>query len=194
MDFAAALSILHTPPAGSSVQQLEDRSHPAWQRLKFDELLAQQLSMRQFRNERIQLIAPPLHSQGPLLHTLKTQLPFALTSAQQRVMAEISEDMARSHPMQRLLQGDVGSGKTIVAALACTQAIDSAYQAVLLAPTEILASQHFAKIATLLQPLGIQSAWLTGSQKNGNVKRRFSPLQMDLHNWRLVLTPYWKTP
>jgi len=165
MDFAGALSLLHTPPAGSSVQQLEDRSHPAWQRLKFDELLAQQLSMRQFRNERIQLIAPPLHSQGPLLHTLKTQLPFALTSAQQRVMAEISEDMARSHPMQRLLQGDVGSGKTIVAALACTQAIDSAYQAVLLAPTEILASQHFAKIATLLQPLGIQSAWLTGSQK-----------------------------
>lgn len=165
LDFATVLKTLHTPPAGSLVQHLEDRSHAAWQRLKFDELLAQQLSMRQFRNERTQLIAPALLRQGPILKKLKTQLPFALTSAQQRVFQEISEDLARNHPMQRLLQGDVGSGKTIVSALACTQAIDNGYQAVLLAPTEILASQHFSKISSLLEPLGIQSAWLTGSQK-----------------------------
>jgi len=165
LDFATVLKTLHTPPAGASVQQLEDRSHPAWQRLKFDELLAQQLSMRQFRNERIQLIAPPLSGQGPILKALKSQLPFSLTSAQLRVVQEISEDMTRNHPMQRLLQGDVGSGKTIVSALACTQAIDNGYQAVLLAPTEILASQHFSKISSLLEPLGIRSAWLTGSQK-----------------------------
>jgi ATP-dependent DNA helicase RecG len=165
LDFASVLKTLHTPPAGTSVKQLEDRSHPAWQRLKFDELLAQQLSMRQFRNERQQLRSPPLAAQGPILESLKKKLPFTLTAAQQRVLHEISEDMSRTHPMQRLLQGDVGSGKTIVAALACAQAIDHGYQAVLLAPTEILASQHFSKISELLTPLGIQSAWLTGSQK-----------------------------
>jgi len=165
IDFTTVLKTLHTPPAGVSVQQLENRSHPAWQRLKFDELLAQQLSMRQFRQERLKQVSPPLPGQGPFLEALKKQLPFALTAAQQRVLHEISEDMTRHHPMQRLLQGDVGSGKTILAALACTQAIDHQYQAVLLAPTEILASQHFAKIASLLEPLGIRSVWLTGSQK-----------------------------
>jgi len=165
LDFTTVLQTLHTPPKGTSVQSLQDRSHPAWQRLKFDELLAQQLSMRQFRQERKQLISPKLSNHGPLLKSLKKQLPFSLTSAQQRVVQEISEDMARNHPMQRLLQGDVGSGKTIVAAIACAQAIDHDYQAVLLAPTEILASQHFTKIASLLEPLGIHSVWLTGSQK-----------------------------
>lgn len=174
IDFANVLTTLHTPPAGSSLAQLEDRSHPAWQRLKFDELLAQQLSMRQFRQARKRCSSPQLLGTGPLLQKLKGHLPFALTAAQQRVFEEISIDMSRTYPMQRLLQGDVGSGKTIVAALACTQAIDHAYQAVLLAPTEILASQHFAKIDQLLAPLGIQSAWLTGSQKK---KERETSLQ-----------------
>jgi len=174
LDFKSVLYTLHTPPAGSALQSLEDRTHPAWQRLKFDELLAQQLSMRKFRNERSQLIAPVLNHQGPLLAAFKKQLPFTLTHAQQKALDEISHDMGLPHPMQRLLQGDVGSGKTIVAALACAQAIDHGYQAVLLAPTEILASQHFSKIAALLEPLSVQSTWLTGSQKK---RERESALQ-----------------
>jgi ATP-dependent DNA helicase RecG len=161
-----AVRLLHQPPAGMPLATLEDRSHPAWQRLKFDELLAQQLAQAQAMAARQRLRAPALASVQGLLHSrLLTALPFALTAAQARVCAEIDADLARPVPMHRLLQGDVGSGKTVVAALAAARAIDAGWQCALMAPTEILAEQHFNKLVQWLQPLGIIVAWLTGSRK-----------------------------
>jgi ATP-dependent DNA helicase RecG len=204
-----ALTFLHYPAPDVSVAQLEDRSHPAWQRLKFEELLAQQLSQLQSKRERDALRAPVLLSnasahlpsrvastqrqdgshlvrgnskparpepveglvpapikQGANLHDqLLAVIPFSLTAAQRRVCAEIARDIAQPIPMHRLLQGDVGSGKTVVAALAAAVCIGAGYQCALMAPTEILAEQHFRKLIGWLEPLGIQVAWLTGSQK-----------------------------
>jgi ATP-dependent DNA helicase RecG len=162
-----ALHTLHRPPPRASLLALEDRSHPAWQRLKAEELLAQQLSQLQARREREQLRAPPLCAgPGGLHERLLGVLPFALTGAQRRVGQEIAADLARSQPMHRLLQGDVGSGKTVVAALAAAIAIDAGWQCALMAPTEILAEQHFRKLVDWLSPLGVQVAWLTGSQRS----------------------------
>ncbi|MET3106085.1 ATP-dependent DNA helicase RecG [Oxalobacteraceae bacterium GrIS 1.18] len=163
--FADAVQLLHNPPADIDESSLEDRSHPAWRRMKFDELLAQQLSLQRAQFSRRRKSAPNLSSVGAVSNAFLMSLPFALTGAQQRVLQEIRQDMCMPHPMQRLLQGDVGCGKTIVAALAAAQAIDSGYQAALMAPTEILADQHFRKIAAWLEPLGINVAWLTGSLK-----------------------------
>ena len=161
-----AVQLLHQPPPQASAQALEDRSHPAWQRLKLEELLAQQLSQLQAQHERAQLRAPDLRQRaGGLRNGLLAALPFALTAAQQRVVAEIAQDLARAQPMNRLLQGDVGSGKTVVAALAAAVAIDAGWQCALMAPTEILAEQHFRKLIDWLQPLGLTVAWLTGSRK-----------------------------
>ena len=161
-----ALQFLHHPPPDASLDTLLDHSHPAWQRLKFEELLAQQLSQAQARHERGQLRAPSLRGlDGGLAQQLQAVLPFALTAAQQRVGAEIAADLARPQPMHRLLQGDVGSGKTVVAALAAARAIDSGWQCALMAPTEILAEQHFRKLVQWLEPLGLGVAWLTGSRK-----------------------------
>nr|WP_259373330.1 ATP-dependent DNA helicase RecG [Sphaerotilus natans] len=166
-----ALQLLHHPPVGTSAWQLEERSHPAWARIKFDELLAQQLSQLTAQRERARLRAPVLaavHGQGApgSLHArLLAALPFGLTGAQQRVCAEIAADLARPQPMHRLLQGDVGSGKTVVAALSAAVAIDAGWQCALMAPTEILAEQHFRKLLQWLEPLGIGVAWLTGSRK-----------------------------
>ena len=162
-EFAHSVTMLHHPTPDMSQQALDSRTTPAWRRLKFDELLAQQLSMRLHYRERRARASPPLHQRGRLTRELSHALPFRLTRAQQRAIDEISADLARPHPMQRLLQGDVGSGKTVVAAFACAQAIDNGYQAALMAPTEILAEQHFQKIAALLGPFGVRSAWLTGS-------------------------------
>jgi ATP-dependent DNA helicase RecG len=161
-----ALHLLHQPPPQMPLATLEDHSHPAWQRLKFDELLAQQLAQAEAQHERAQLTAPVLQGQGGALQSgLLATLPFALTAAQRRVCDEIAADLARPHPMNRLLQGDVGSGKTVVAALAATRAIDAGWQCALMAPTEILAEQHFRKLVQWLQPLGLTVAWLTGSRK-----------------------------
>ncbi len=188
-----ALSFLHHPTPNVSLSTLEDHSHPAWQRLKAEELLAQQLSQLQAKRERAALRAPALvaspdrvagqqrggiaHGQGltdaaqpplptPALHDrLLATLPFQLTVAQRRVCDEITRDLRQNVPMHRLLQGDVGSGKTVVAALAAAVCIDAGWQCALMAPTEILATQHFAKLVSWLQPLGITVAWLTGSQK-----------------------------
>ncbi len=165
LEFEAAVKCLHHPPADVDESSLEDRSHDAWRRMKFDELLAQQLSLQRAQAARRSKSAPSLDCVGQLSERFLQQLPFALTSAQQRVLAEIRRDIAAPHPMQRLLQGDVGCGKTIIAALAAAQAIDSGYQAALMAPTEILADQHFRKIAGWLEPLGIGVVWLTGSLK-----------------------------
>ncbi|MFC5476194.1 ATP-dependent DNA helicase RecG [Paraherbaspirillum soli] len=163
--FEAAVRLLHNPPPEVDENALEDRSHPAWVRMKFDELLAQQLSLKRAQVARRAKNARALPQIGALSDAFLSRLPFALTAAQQRVLTEIRTDLRASFPMQRLLQGDVGSGKTVVAALAAAQAIDSGFQAVLMAPTEILADQHFRKIAAWMEPLGVTVAWLTGSLK-----------------------------
>jgi ATP-dependent DNA helicase RecG len=161
-----ALMRLHHPPADVSVHALENREHPAWQRLKYEELLAQQLSQQIAQRERARLKAPMLKGAAGGLHErLLAALPFQLTAAQRRVAEEIAADIGRPQPMHRLLQGDVGSGKTVVAALAAAIAIDAGWQCALMAPTEILAEQHFAKLVQWLEPLGVQVAWLTGSRK-----------------------------
>jgi ATP-dependent DNA helicase RecG len=161
--FEPAVRLLHNPPPDVDAYALLERTHPAWTRVKFDELLAQQLSMKRAQAARRQHGAPTLPVVGPLSDALLKALPFMLTEAQQRVLQEIRTDLLANYPMQRLLQGDVGSGKTVVAALAAAQAIDSGYQAALMAPTEILAEQHFRKIESWLKPLGVNIAWLTGS-------------------------------
>ncbi|MFM2254411.1 MAG: ATP-dependent helicase RecG [Pseudomonadota bacterium] len=162
-----ALQFLHHPTPDVSIDTLMDHSHPAWQRLKAEELLAQQLSQLQSRRERAALKAPQLQAvEGGTLHArLLAALPFGLTNAQQRVGEEIAKDMARRIPMHRLLQGDVGAGKTVVAALAAAICMDAGWQCALMAPTEILAEQHFRKLLGWLEPLGITTAWLTGTQK-----------------------------
>ena len=166
-----ALLYLHHPKPDVMLATLEDRIHPAWQRLKAEELLAQQLSQLQARRIRAAMRAPPLAgklmggTQCTLHEQLLERLPFRLTAAQQRVGVEIEGDLKKSVPMHRLLQGDVGSGKTVVAALAAARCMDAGWQCALMAPTEILAEQHFRKLISWLEPLGIQTAWLTGSQK-----------------------------
>ena len=163
---AQALHYLHHPSPDVSVAALEDRSHPAWLRLKAEELLAQQLSQAQAHLAREQLRAPRLPlREGGLHEQLLAQLPFSLTAAQRRVCEEIAQDLQRGQPMHRLLQGDVGSGKTVVAALAAAICIDAGWQCALMAPTEILAEQHFRKLLDWLTPLNVGVAWLTGSQK-----------------------------
>jgi ATP-dependent DNA helicase RecG len=164
--FAQAVHFLHEPPpeaANAAAQAtLDERTHPAWTRLKFDELLAQQLSLKMHRRARARRRAPRLPGDGSLSRELLARLPFTMTRAQQRVVGEIHHDLARGEPMQRLLQGDVGSGKTIVAALAALQAIESGYQVAFMAPTEILAEQHYRKLAAWLGGLPLQIAWLSG--------------------------------
>ncbi|WP_127264286.1 ATP-dependent DNA helicase RecG [Neisseria meningitidis] len=164
---AESLRLLHSPPPSFTIHQLSDGTLPAWQRLKFDELLAQQLSMRLARQKRIGGTAAALGGDGTLTQALRQALrqalPFALTDAQEKVVSEICRDMAQTYPMHRLLQGDVGSGKTIVAALSALTAIESGTQVAVMAPTEILAEQHFIKFKQWLEPLGIEVVRLFGS-------------------------------
>jgi ATP-dependent DNA helicase RecG len=164
--FDDAVRFLHAPPPRLSPltqRALDERTHPAWTRLKFDELVAQQLSLKAHRKARAAKRAPVLTGTGALTRALLARLPFTLTRAQERVWHEIKFDLARTTPMQRLLQGDVGSGKTIVAALAALQAIESGRQAAFMAPTEILAEQHYRKLSQWLDGLPIEIAWLSGS-------------------------------
>lgn len=166
MPFGEAVRLLHAPPPGVADADLIERAHPAWQRIKFDELLAQQLSLAAARAARRDKRAPSMPADddpGDLVARLYAALPFTLTGAQQRVVAEIAADLARPYPMHRLLQGDVGSGKTVVAALAAAQAIARGFQVALMAPTEILAEQHFRKLVGWLEPLGVSVAWMSGS-------------------------------
>ena len=163
--FGDSLKLLHRPTPDVAVSQLEERNHAAWRRIKFDELLAQQLSMRVHHRERGKRRAPKLAAKKTLARQLIKALPFALTKAQQKVLGEINLDIAQPHPMQRLLLGDVGSGKTIVAALAALQAIENGYQVAFMAPTEILAEQHYLKLSEWLAPLGLEPVWLSGSMK-----------------------------
>lgn len=179
-----ALQFLHHPTPDVALATLEDHSHPAWQRLKAEELLAQQLSQYEAKRERARLRAPvlralPMDSAQGLARQFLDQLPFGLTGAQQRVVGEILADMQRRMPMHRLLQGDVGSGKTVVAALSAVACIEAGWQCALMAPTEILAEQHFGKLVgwlePLLAPLGKRVAWLAGAQKK---KERTAMLEL----------------
>jgi len=163
LSLAEAVRTLHHPPVADNAALL-DKSHQAWTRIKFEELLAQQLAMARARALRLARRARPLNPGAGVL-ALCGALPFALTGAQERVIAEISADLARAQPMTRLLQGDVGAGKTIVAAFAAMQAIDAGMQVALMAPTEILAEQHLRKLGPLLAPFGVTTVWLAGSQK-----------------------------
>ena len=161
-----ALAYIHTPPAGADIVGLQERSAPAWRRLIFDELLAQQITLRESRTVAFRKRAPSLSGDdSELASRFLASLPFSLTGAQRHVTHEILSDLAKDCPMHRLVQGDVGSGKTVVAALAALRAVASGHQASLMAPTEILAEQHFRKIASWFEPLGIRTAWLTGRLK-----------------------------
>ncbi len=160
-----ALRDLHQPPAGADEAQLAVQQAPLWRRIRFDELLAQQLTLREMRARRSSRRAPALRPTGDVQARLLAALPFTLSGAQQRVWKEIEGDLASGEPMHRLVQGDVGSGKTVVAALAAARALDAGYQAALMAPTEILAEQHFGRIDAWLAPLGVRLVWLTGRLK-----------------------------
>ncbi|MFA5494452.1 MAG: ATP-dependent DNA helicase RecG [Porticoccaceae bacterium] len=162
---AAALHFLHQPPAQTPVEQLAEGDHPAQQRLAFEELLAHHLSLLRLRQQAQSLAAPPLPADPALHRRFLDRLPFPLTGAQQQVAGEIFADLANPFPMLRLVQGDVGSGKTVVAALAALCAVGNGYQAAIMAPTEILAEQHRASFDSWLAPLGIRIAWLTGKLK-----------------------------
>ena len=164
--FGDAVAFLHAPPprlAAITQKALDARTHPAWTRLKFDELCAQQLSLKAHRAARARRNAPVLTGTGSLSRQLLDRVGFKLTRAQERVVREIAHDLKRSMPMQRLLQGDVGAGKTVVAALAALQAIESGRQVAFMAPTELLAEQHYRKLAAWLAGLPVEFAWLSGS-------------------------------
>ncbi|WP_119718943.1 ATP-dependent DNA helicase RecG [Cognatilysobacter tabacisoli] len=156
-----ALLTVHRPPADADVAALLAGRHPAQRRLALEELLAHHLSLRRQRLAQQAHAAPPLRGLA-LARQLRDRLPFALTGAQQRVFAEILADLAKPSPMLRLVQGDVGSGKTVVAALAAMLAVESGKQAALMAPTELLAEQHLNNLRGWLEPLGVRVAWLAG--------------------------------
>jgi ATP-dependent DNA helicase RecG len=174
--FGESVQVLHRPQPGVDTTALTDRTHPAWRRMKFDELLAQQLSMRFAYGKRRSRSAQVLRTDGVLLRAFIARLPFKLTRAQTRAMNEVLRDLAQPHPMQRLLQGDVGSGKTVVAAIACLAAADSGSQAAVMAPTEILSEQHYRKFTEWLEPLGIRIAWLHGGLKAKEKKQALAAI------------------
>ncbi|MBS0217593.1 MAG: ATP-dependent DNA helicase RecG [Proteobacteria bacterium] len=157
-----ALLTLHRPPADADLDALQSGHHPAQRRLALEEMLAHQLSLRRQRIAMQKHGAVALAKSSRLSERLRASLPFALTDAQERVFAEVRADLAQPHPMLRLVQGDVGSGKTVVAALAAVLAIEAGHQAALMAPTELLAEQHFNTLRNWLEPLGIAVAWLAG--------------------------------
>ncbi|MEW8078477.1 MAG: ATP-dependent DNA helicase RecG [Candidatus Thiodiazotropha endolucinida] len=165
MNLAQAVSYLHAPPPDADQQRLLAGIHPAQQRLSYEELLAHQISLRSMRAHHQRIRATPFVADNKLKQALISALPFELTAAQNRVVAEIEQDLARSRPMQRLVQGDVGSGKTVVSAMAVLQAIGAGSQVALMAPTELLAEQHLRNFSQWLLPLGIEIGWLTGRLK-----------------------------
>ena len=164
-ELASAIHYLHRPPADADVASMLAGKHPCQVRLAFEELLAHYMSLRSLRELARTEAARPLAGGATQISEFITSLPFSLTGAQQRVVAEIAADLRQPHPMMRLIQGDVGSGKTVVAAIACLQAIGSGVQAAIMAPTELLAEQHWRSFSAWLEPLAIQPAWLSGSQR-----------------------------
>ena len=174
MPLSDALLLLHRPPNNVDVAALEQGTHPAQQRLVFEELLAQNLSLLKVREQGQQVKAVVLNPVNTLESQFLEQLPFAPTNAQSRVVAEIKGDMKHAYPMMRLVQGDVGSGKTLVAALSALTAIAQGFQVALMAPTEILSEQHGVNFTTWFNQLGITVAWLGGKTKG---KERVATLE-----------------
>ena len=169
-DLLSALRYVHRPPPSADVGALEEGVHPSQQRLAFEEMLAHHLSLRRVRLRAQHLRAEPLARQSRLLDKFYSSLPFRLTAAQQRVVKELLSDLALAHPMMRLVQGDVGSGKTVVAAAAAIQAVSCGCQVAVMAPTELLAEQHFSNFDGWFAGLGIQVGWLSGKVK-GKARR-----------------------
>jgi len=171
-DLHAALRYVHRPPAGANLAAMEAGTHAAQQRLAFEEMLAHHLSLRRIRLRARRLKAQPLQGQGRLLSEFLDGLPFQLTSAQTRVIQELLADLRRPHPMMRLVQGDVGSGKTVVAAAAAMQAVECGCQVAIMAPTELLAEQHCTNFTSWFEPLDVHVGWLSGKVKGktrGNI-------------------------
>ena len=173
---ATAIQQLHNPPPDISLQALEEGAHPALKRLVFDELLAQRLSMQFARQQRSTLSAPVLPAASVLINQFLSNLPFVLTDAQHRVYEEIKQDLSQPKPMLRLVQGDVGSGKTVIAALAALQAIASGYQVALMAPTDLLSEQHAQTLQPWFTSLGICTLRLTGKMKTKERKETLAAL------------------
>lgn len=181
-ELSPALRLLHAPPEGTSLDDLQNRRHPAWRRVIVDELMAQQIALAQARARRASQRAPALKNTA-MQAQLSQALPFTMTSAQTRVIAEITSDLQVTLPMNRLLQGDVGSGKTIVAAAAACVAIGSGAQVAMMAPTELLAQQHESKLRPFLEPLGIRFCLLSGSMKESRkreIRERAGAGEIDL--------------
>ncbi len=160
---AEALRYLHEPPPDADLGKLSEGTHECQARLSFEELLAHYLSLRNLRLLATREQAPVLDSGDALVAQFVDSLPYTLTAAQQRVSDEIASDLAMNHPMMRLIQGDVGSGKTVVAAIACLRAVACGKQAALMAPTELLAEQHWQNFGDWFNDLGVPLAWLSGS-------------------------------
>ena len=169
-----AIKLIHRPPAEQSLGWINEGMNPGQKRLALEELIAHRLCMRRYKINSEKQLAPGFKSQDDLIHQFVNRLPFSLTAAQQTVYQQISQDLSRSCPMLRLLQGDVGSGKTVVAALSALRAIGSGYQVALMAPTEILAEQHLLSFESWFKPLGIEVGWLSGKVKG---KRRRQQLE-----------------
>ncbi|MCW8125459.1 ATP-dependent DNA helicase RecG [Microbulbifer halophilus] len=174
---AGALQYLHAPPAGADLEQMAEGQHPAQQRLALEELLAHHLSLLELRRSHSAVAAPPLPGDASLERDFLARLPFSLTGAQRRVCAEIAADLEQSRPMMRLLQGDVGAGKTLVAALAALRAMSAGAQVAVMAPTEILAEQHRRNFCGWLEPLGIGVAQITGSLKASERRRQLAAVE-----------------
>ncbi|MFT5210600.1 MAG: ATP-dependent DNA helicase RecG [Flavobacterium sp.] len=164
-DLNQAITLVHNPPKEVALSQLEEGIHPAQQRLAFEEMLAHHISMRLIRKEMLSLQSVAHQSPAEQYKKLKQQFGFQLTKAQTKVAREIEADMAKSVPMLRLVQGDVGSGKTVIAALAAIHAAENNQQSAIMAPTEILAEQHLFNFHHWLEPLGLKTAWLSGKVK-----------------------------
>ncbi len=170
---ASALRTVHRPPVDADLQTLAAGQHPAQRRLAFEELLSHHLSLKRLREAQVSNNANPLAGEKKLVDAFKNRLEFILTAAQNNAAKEIFSDLSKMQPMMRLVQGDVGSGKTVVAALACLQAVSSGFQAAIMAPTELLAEQHYQNFKDWFEPLGMQVGWLSsrakGSARNAEV-------------------------
>jgi len=184
-DLVTALKIVHRPPPNVDVQALMEGVHPAHRRLALEELIAHRLGLRLLRVNAQQQHAPLIRPPGEILQALKDSLRFSLTKAQNRVLLDVVNDMGTPEPMLRLVQGDVGSGKTIVAALAAAQAVESGYQVAMMAPTEILAEQHMLNFSEWFEPLGISVGWLTGKLRA--VQRRSAIEAVAMGQQRIVV-------
>lgn len=177
-DLETALRIVHRPPPNADVQSLMEGIHPAHRRLALEELVAHRLGLRLLRVNAQQQHAPLIRPAGELMGSLREALQFSLTGAQDRVLLDIVNDMGTPEPMLRLVQGDVGSGKTVVAALAAAQAVESGYQVALMAPTEILAEQHMLNFSEWFEPLGINVGWLTGKLRTAQRRSAIEAVAM----------------